>query len=73
MKEKTVLYIGLTLIASAAFNMYCLLYIIRKEQEPKVSFPEEYNLVTEQDSLKAIYKNDTLFIEFNNAVNQRVK
>ena len=46
MKEKTALYIGLTLIASAAFNMYCLLYIIRKEQEPKVSFPEEYNLVT---------------------------
>ena len=54
MKEKTALYIGLTLIASAAFNMYCLLYIIRKEQEPKVSFPEEYNLVTEQDSLKLI-------------------
>ena len=73
MKEKTALYIGLTLIASAAFNMYCLLYIIRKEQEPKVSFPEEYNLVTEQDSLKVTYKNDTLFVEFNNTVNQRVK
>ena len=73
MKEKTALYIGLTLIASAAFNMYCLIYIVGKEREPKVVFPEEYNLVTEQDSLKATYKNDTLFIEFNNPVNQQVE
>ncbi len=70
MKRKTILYIGITLILSSLFNAFCLFYIVKKEKEPKVILPENYHLVTEQDSLKATYRNDSLIIEFASPANR---
>lgn len=69
-KDNIFLYLGIILIASALVNMGSLIYIIKKEQQPKVIFPEEFHLVDETDSLKVTYKNDSLIVEFNNLKNQ---
>lgn len=68
-KDNIFLYLGIILIASALFNIGSLIYIIKKEQQPKVIFPEEYHLADETDSLKVTLRNDSLIVEFNNKRN----
>lgn len=65
------LYLIIFLVISVLLNIISLIYIIKQEPRPKISLPEEYHLVDENDSLKATFKNDSLIIEFNNFKNQK--
>ena len=51
-------------------SLYCLLFIVFYEKQQKVDLPEEYQLITKQDTLQGYYSNDTLVIRFNNKRNQ---
>ena len=48
-------------------------YLLRydKIHQPNVDLPEEYILINKQDTLQGYYKNDTLYIQFNNKRNKQ--
>lgn len=45
---------------------FVLTFNSMKEKYPKVDLPEEYKEITQDDILRGHFKNDTLYIEFDN-------
>jgi hypothetical protein len=57
------------LILILGFGMWLTNKIIEERNKHIVELPEEYKLINKNDTLKGVFRNDTLFIEFNNKRN----